>query len=317
MVFTPNKNLEQPARGSNVGVWDTPVNSNTGIIDNSFGGVATIPLVNTPVTLSAAQYQCVFLNFTGAISANIPITLPAVGSYYTVQNLTSNTSAFGLTMLTTAAGGQTIGIPPGEPIEIFTDGTNVKYRNLGRIGTYWDYAGSSVPAWVSACTVPPYLNCNGAAFSSATYPILATILGGTTLPDSQGRLRATLNQGTARITSGSSTGGVDGNTILSAGGAQTITLSSQNLPPVPIAQTAHSHDVNVTTSGANTSQFSGTIFANAGANVGRTIDAPNTTMRSTTIGDTTITITAGNASPTNYSNLPPLYIGGLTLNRAA
>ena len=300
MVFTPNKNLEQPARGSNVGVWDTPVNANTGIIDNSFGGLATIPLVNTPVTLSAAQYQCVFLSFTGAISANIPITLPAVGSFYTVQNLTSNTSAFGLTMLTTAAGGQTIGIPPGEPVEIFTDGTNVKYRNLGRIGTYWDYAGSSVPAWVSACTVPPFLNCNGAAFSSATYPILATIYGGVTLPDLRGKYRATLNQGTGRLTS---SGGVDGNTNLAVGGAQTVVLSTINLPNTtfPVTDPGHSH---------TTQAFP--FLANIGG--GFVSQYPN---GSTNTGVATTGISVGSGgSGVPVALLPPTTVAGITMVRS-
>lgn len=298
---TVNKFLNQPLRGSDVGVWDTPVNANMGIIDNSFGGTATIPLVNTPVTLSPSQYQCVFLVFTGAISANVPITLPAVGSYYTIQNLTSNTSTFGITMLTTAAGGQTIGIPPGEPCEIFTDGTNVKYRNLGRVGTYWDYAGSSVPAWISACTVPPFLNCDGTAFSSATYPILATILGGTTLPDSKGRFRATLNQGSARITSGSSTGGIDGDTLLAVGGSQTTTLSSQNIPPVPYVDPGHVHTYDKPIAG---------VAGPVGGTLGGFTPGTNT-------GSATVGITIGSTSPTNFPNLPPAYVGGITMIRAA
>ncbi len=302
MVFTPNKNLEQPARGSNVGVWDTPVNANTSIIDNSFGGVATIPLVNTPVTLSAAQYQCVFLNFTGAISANIAITLPAVGSFYTIQNLTSNTSAFGITMLTTAAGGQTIGIPPGEPCEIFTDGTNVKYRNLGRVGTYWDYAGSSVPAWVSVCTVPPYLNCDGTAFSSATFPILATILGGTTLPDSKGRLRLTLDQSATRVSS--SVSGVAGNTLLAGGGDQ---QTQQHSHTATVTDPGHTHTHNVSTvlvSGA------GSFFAASGASASPGSMVINSALTGITVANSTY---GGGGS----QNMPPVYVGGLTLIRAA
>lgn len=307
MAYTANKNLEQVARGANVGTWDTPTNANWGIVDQSFGGVATVALTNSPVTLSPTQYQCAFITLTGAISANIAITLPAVGSFYTVQNLTTNTSAFYVTMTTTAAGGETIGLPPGEPTEIFTDGTNVKFRALGRVGTYWDYAGSSVPSWVSACTLPPYLNCDGTSFSSATYPVLAAIFGGTTLPDARGRYRATLNQTTNRITSSA---GVDGNTARAAGGNMSAgaTLSASMIPAMSAANGyitdpghAHSYSVfvgnNQSASGGN--QYNGN---NSGA----------------TTGTATTGITVGSASPAGLNlQLPPTYIGGITMIRAA
>jgi hypothetical protein len=304
-MTTANKFLEQPARGSNVGVWDTPVNGNTGIIDNSFGGVATIALGGSPVVLSSAQYQCVFLVFNGALSANVAVTFPAVGSFYTIQNLCTASSAFIVTAKTTAGGSQQIGLPFGEACDVFTDGSNVKYRDIGRVGTYWDYAGSSVPSWVTACTVPPYLNCDGTSFSSATYPQLATILGGTTLPDLRGRYRAYLNQGTGRITSG--TGGIDGNTILASGGVQGVTLSSQNIPPVPINDPGHTHSL---TNGTNILAFSAGVGPE-GINPGINAPIVNITVNSNTTG-----ISAGNNSPTAVATLPPSAIGGLSLIRA-
>lgn len=302
---TPNKQLYQPARGADVGTWDTPVNANWGVIDNSFGGVSTIQLSNASVTLSQAQYQNAFLVFTstvaGGLAANVTITMPNIGSFYTVQNLTTNTSAFNVTLATTVLGGQQIALPWGEAVEIFTDGTNVKFVGLGRVGEYWDYAGSSVPSWVTACTVPPYLNCDGTAFSSATYPVLATILGGTTLPDSRGSYRATLNQGTARITSGTSTGGVDGNTLLSRGGSQTVTLSSRNMPPIPLTDPGHQHDLTES-------------ITNLAAGSGAGLQYQSSIGRKTAIATTGIT--GGSTSPTNFSVLPPTYVGGITMVRA-
>src|SRR5262245_55572367 len=115
MVATPNKGLEQPARGSLVGVWDTPVNSNMDIVDASLGGVAAIALTNSPVILSSAQYRNLYITFTGALSATCAITFPNVGSNYTIQNLTSNTSAFQVTLQTTVGGSQQIACPWGEP----------------------------------------------------------------------------------------------------------------------------------------------------------------------------------------------------------
>lgn len=43
-----------------------------------------------------------------------------------------------------------------------------------------------VVAWPNAVAPANWLECNGAAFSGGTYPALATILGGTTLPDLRG-----------------------------------------------------------------------------------------------------------------------------------
>lgn len=298
-MVTANKFLEQPARGSNVGVWDTPVNANTGIIDNSFGGMATIALTNSPVILSSAQYQCVFITFTGALSGTCPITLPAVGSFYTVQNLTSNTSAFQVTLGTSLAGTQVIGCPWGEPFDIMTDNVgNVKFRNLGRVGTYADFAGSAVPAWVSACTVPPYLNCTGAVFSSATYPVLATLLGGTTLPDSRGRYRAAMDQGTSRLVSVGGFG-IDGNTLLAGGGSPT--LAQANLPNVsfPVTDPGHSHT------------FAGSTAIGATGGAQSVYFPGGTTVTSTTV--TNITVNSGGSGALVY---PPGFAGGITMIRA-
>jgi hypothetical protein len=289
------------------------MNLNTTIIDNSFGGVASIALGGSPVVLSSGQYQCVFITFTGTLTSNVAVTFPAVGSFYMVQNTCAASSAFVVTALTTAGGSQQIGLPFGEACDIFTDGSNVKFRNLGRVGTYWDYAGSSIPAWVSACTVPPYLNCDGTAFSSGTYPILATILGGTTLPDSRGRYRAALNQTTGRITSG--TGGIDGNTALASGGTQAATLSSQNLPNInfPVTDPQHSHTPDTRTGPGTfvvitSSVTGGTFPPGAGFNFSA---AFGTTANSAT----GITVNSG-GSGTGVQTLPPSYIGGLTLIRA-
>lgn len=242
-TFTPNKVFEKPARGELIGVWDAPWNNNVSIIDNSLGGVVTLGLTNSPVTLSSGQYQCVFLRFTGAITANIPITLPPVGSFYTIINETTNSSAFYLTAQTTAAGGAVVGIPPGAMTDIMTDGTHTRFRGLPPVGSYWDYAGSSTPGWVSACTIPPWLYCNGTTFSSATYPALTAFMGGTTLPDFRGRGAVAINDGTSRFLS--STSGVDGNTLFAAGGNQSVTISSLHLPNIsfPVTDPGHVHTI--------------------------------------------------------------------------
>ncbi len=228
-TFTPNIQLEEPARGDQVGVWDTPINNNETLTDLVVGGITTISLNNSPIVLAAAQFQSKGITFNSTLTGSVTITFPSsFKKSYEIQNLCTGSSAFVITLATTAAGGQAICCPPGEIIDCVNDGTNIKFKNLGRIGSLMDWVGSSVPAWVSGCTVAPYLNCDGTAFSSATFPQLAMFLGGTTLPDRRGNVRYTLNQGTGRLTK--ALGGLDGNTNLSLKTTQ-VTLGTSNLPP--------------------------------------------------------------------------------------
>src|SRR5882757_1369630 len=210
-TFTPNIQLEEPARGDQVGVWDTPVNGNMTEIDLVVSAINTISLNNSPVVLAAAQFQSKGITFNSTLTGSCAITFPtSFKKSYEIFNTCTGSSAFVITLGTTAAGGQQIACPPGEIVDVVNDGTNIKFKNLGRVGSYWDYAGSSVPAWVSGCTVPPYLDCNASTFSAATYPSLAVILGSTTLPDFRGRAPLYLNEGTGRLTTAGA--GIDGNT---------------------------------------------------------------------------------------------------------
>jgi microcystin-dependent protein len=296
VTFTTNKALTLPANSSFVGTWDVPVNGNMSILDAALGGFTTLTLNNGVTVLSTAQSQNVFLTLQSTLTGSCIIEFPVgVSGFYTVQNLCTGSSQF-IVQLTVGAGvGQTIACPPYEPFDILVDGTNVKFRNFGRIGTYWEYAGSSVPAWVTGCSINPYLNCDGTTFSSATYPALANLIG-TTLPDSRGRTRFNLSQGTGRITS---TGGIDGTTLFAAGGSQSVALTSQNMPPVPITDPGHSHTLNQSglQGGPNTAATGG------GAGTGFT-------------GTAVTNITAGSSSPTPAPVLPPGYVGGITLVRA-
>lgn len=306
-TFTTSKSLEQVPRSADVGTWDTPTNSNWAIVDAALGQIVTIGLNNSNVVLNSAQFQCASIVFNSTLTGSVAITFPtSFTGFYSVENVCTGSSAFTITLQTTVAGGQAILCPPISDFEIRNDGTNIKFVGLGQIGTYWDYAGSSVPAWVSGCTVPPYLNCDGTAFSSATYPALANILGGTTLPDSRGRFRAALNQGQGRITSGSSTGGVDGNTILASGGVQTILLSSQNIPSAALTDPGHVHP----------GPAGGTFFTSPGGSNVAIGSAATFTANSSVTGSATTGITIGSTSPTNFSNIPPAYIGGIVMIRS-
>lgn len=301
-MATPNKFLEQPARGSNVGVWDTPVNNNTGIIDNAFGGVANVSIAAGSVVLSSVQYQCVFINLTGALTGSVNVTFPAVGSFYTLLNQTTGSSLGTITLKTTAAGSQLICAPPGESCDIFTDGPNVRFRDLGRIGTYWDFAGSSVPAWVSGCTIPPYLACVGGTFSSAVYPVLASMIG-TTLPDTRGRFRLALDAGTNRVSSAAS--GVAGNTLFGTGGDQNAQAHAHTAS-ASVTDPTHTHTLSPATT-----MISGGVIPGGGGSftqAGQTVNAAATGI--------TVGVTVNSNLSGGSQNMPPTYVGGITLIRA-
>lgn len=308
-TYTPNVNFEEPARGDQVGTWDTPVNNNMTLNDLIVGANTTITGAGGSVVLAAAQFQCRQITFNSTLLASITVTFPSTFKKdYIIRHTCTGSSAFIITLQTTVAGGQVVACRPGNAFQVYNDGTNLTFVNLGtEVGGYWDYAGSSVPNWVSGCTVPPYLNCTGGTFSATTYPQLAIILGSTTLPDFAGRIPGYLNQGTGRITS--SQGGVDGNTLFATGGSQQTTILSSNLPnSIPYKDVGHVH-------GGGTFNI-GVGFA------GGAVGPPSgfgsgTNTSSATIGITINPSTAAAGTDQPFTNLPPMIVGGLRLIRAA
>jgi microcystin-dependent protein len=299
-MFTPNIQLEEPARGDYVGTWDTPVNNNMTLVDLVVGGNTTISGAAGSVVLSGAQFQAAMITINSTLLSNIAITFPtSFIKSYKIRNVCTGSSAFFITLGTTAAATQLICPPPGEIIDVVSDGVSLHYTSLPHVGTYWDYVGGSVPTWVSGCTIPPWLAATGATFASSTFPQLAAILGSTTLPDSRGRSRFALDGGTGRISSAAT--GFSGSSVGASGGSQATTLSSQNVPPVPITDPGHNHTALQPTQSRNDGTSTLSLFAFA-------------TSQNTSTAVTGIS--AGNAVPTAFTNLPPAYVGGIVMIRA-
>jgi microcystin-dependent protein len=302
---TSNIGLAIPTRGTDIGAWDTPVNNNASVLDLCLGGTMIIGLNNSNVVLSAAQYQCKTIVFNSTLTGSVTITFPtSFTKSYEILNGCTGSSAFTVTLQTTATGGTAICAPPNEYVDVINDATNnMRFKNFGRIGSYWDHAGSSVPAWVSGCTVPPYLNCDGSGFSAATYPVLATYIGGTTLPDLRGRVRAYLNQGTGRM----GAGGVNGNVLFASGAADTWTITTSNVPALAFAGTAQNWNTN------SLRVVSNLTFS--GVQPGGTDMA----LTDTSVANVTVTPagTVNNGSPNSaISTTQPSAIGGITMIRA-
>lgn len=306
---TTNIVLAVPTRGSDVGTWDVPLNGDMTIIDACFGTVTTKALSNVPVSLTVTEVQANLLRFTGTIAGNIAVTIPAIVKSWYVENLCMAAPLY--VTLGNASGGQIVGLPPGEVVQIVSDGTNIKFVNLGRIGTYLDDAGTAVPSWVTACTVPPYLNCDGSTYSAVTYPALFAKIGTTTLPDLRGRSRASLNQGTGRITTAVS--GIDGNTIFSAGGADGITLTAPQIPIITPAGLVSAPTITFTNGSFNLAGSSASGFSPGGGLAPIGLGQINPTITATAPIFTGNAFGGGLAHP----NMGPTQISGITMIRAA
>lgn len=307
---TPNLQLYIPLSGADPGTWDVPMNANYSALDAALGQTATIPVTNASVVLSPAQYACGTIIVTGIQTADLGLIFPAFGRMYNVLNLCSNSTTF-VVFIQHAAPGAFVCAPPGEMVSVATDGTGFRYLGLEpHVGGYWDYAGATVPRWISSCSTPPFLNCDGSAFAPLTYPVLNAVLGGAVLPDLRGRARYTLNQGTARLNA------INGNVIFSAGGANTIAqanLPNYTLPDtlgVNITDPTHFHDYLLPGTVAMDTPVVGDFPINAGAFVGTNTSAKATGITAAKTG----TVTSGGSGTAFIS---PSIVSGITMIRAA
>ncbi len=297
--------------GENPGTWglNPGLNGALQTIDTNLGGVATVALASTsPVTLTPTQYANGTIRFSGTLTANVAVVFPAVQGWWTVENLTTGSFA---TVVGTGLG-QAVGLEQGCIYDILIDGTNVKFRNLPPVGTYLDIIDTAVPLWISICTVPPYLLCNGSSFSAVTYPYLAAKLGGTVTPDLRGRTRFYLDGGAGRITTAGS--GIDGNTRFSTGGAQNVTLVTANLPAYTPSGTLGSFTLTLPTRSITTNTGTVPVATNTANQTSGNQDILSTFGGSIT-GLFTGTAQGGTSTPVN--KMPPAVISGVTLIRAA
>jgi hypothetical protein len=297
-TFTPNIQLEEPARGDQVGTWDTPVNANTTLIDLTIGGIATINLNNSPVILASGQFQCSLITFSSTLTGNVAITFPtSFIKSYKIRNTCTGSSAFIITLGTTAAATKLICPPPGETIEVFSDGTSLTYTSFPHIGSYWDFVGSSVPNWVSGCTVAPWLAATGGTFSATTFPVLAITLGSTTLPDTRGRARFALDGGAGRLSS--AVAGFNPNAVGTGGGDQNIPVHTHG-----VTDPGHPH----------TASF--VMGVNPGTGDFAARGVINSVSENVTVNSNMTGLTVNSAGTGTAANVPPAYIGGITMIRA-
>jgi len=128
MSNTTNKNIEKPAYNSYIDSWNTPVNANSDIIDAALGATTSLNATGGSATLTAAQYQSLFLSITGAIAAPVTYTIPSgVGGQWIVYNGTTDSSGgpHAIT-IASAGGGSSTTAARGYRVIIISDGTNIR-----------------------------------------------------------------------------------------------------------------------------------------------------------------------------------------------
>ena len=135
-TYTPNINLDLPSNGSYQNDWNVPVNNNFSIIDSALGsqiGISVTGVASGSYALTAAQYQCFNLTFTGVLTGNLVFYVPAnVSRFFGVANYTTGnfTLGFGGGTLTSA-----LGLIQGYRSFILTDGAGVNYVDTAQAAT--------------------------------------------------------------------------------------------------------------------------------------------------------------------------------------
>lgn len=305
-MATTNRGYATPATGTEIDTWGDVLNTNFGLIDSNLGNVLSLAATSGgAVTLNATQAANGTIIVTGSIASNYTITFPAVQGWWKVVNLTTGAGAV---ILTASGSASVLGIPPGMSSDILVDGTNLIDANPRHyIGEYVRFASTAVPSWITSSTVPPYLYCGGSTFSAVTYPYLNTLLGTTTLPDLKGRSPASLNDGTGRITTAVS--GIDGNTRFSAGGSQSITLDTTQIPAHShgVVDPGHTHTTNPSSANVIGSGAGGFYFGSGG-------NAANVFSINSALTGITISNTGGGLA---HINMHPVCIDGIVMIRAA
>ena len=129
--------LELQFTGENINLWGDKVNAVVSHVDYAIAGFLTKALTTSPYALTTAnagddEARAAMLKFTGA--GAFTVTLPPVSKAYLIWN-----ACTGAVTLTTGAGA-TVSVDPGDIVQVFCDGANVKTPG---------YSGSSIKDYVA------------------------------------------------------------------------------------------------------------------------------------------------------------------------
>jgi microcystin-dependent protein len=327
---TVNVGLAVPVRGSDVGTWDVPLNADFTAIDSYFGGIQTISASNTPIVLTSpagltptpsagpTQSQNAVLRITGTLTGAVQVTLPLPG-FMIVENLT--TGAFVLSFRAIGVG-EVIAIPQGGLMHIYNDGTNVRFvKGLAEFPGKLDFMGgvSAVPAWISSCTVAPFLIADGSVYNFSTYPALAALylgnFGGNgittfAVPDLRGRVPLAYDGTGTRITAAGC--GLNGQTLGAALDLQAETLTLSQLP----AGISVTGNITVLVGGSNVVPIAAGLVNNGISNAGGALNVPGSGVNgfsSQSSFSASNSMISNNTSGLSHPNVQPSQVAGIWL----
>lgn len=309
-----------PNTGDLVGTWSTgALNPNFEAIDGYQAGVAAIS-ASGAITLTSpsgftatpsagpTQSQNALIRLSGALTGNVTVTFPLPG-YYIIENLCTNNNSYYVQLLSSGAG-NAIGAVPGKKCHVFNDGTNMDYVNMPDPGTAYDLHGATtLPLWMTACTMAPYLIKDGSQYTTTSYPALFALLGyqfggsgsNFNVPDERARMRLAYDpNGTGRVNST-----VNASTMGSAGGAQALNAASQ-IPAVTPTFSGTTHTWN-----SNQGNILQSINAQVSGGSSASYAASGSGNISVTVTPSGTISTIGSSSPTQA--LPPTIVSFLPL----
>lgn len=247
-AFTPNKNYNNQATGTNTATWGIVLNSNFTAIDNNLGGTLNISVAgSSDVALTTSQAAFLMHKLTGALTGNINYIFPA-GGVYQINNATSGAFTVNVKM----AGGTGVIIPQGSIRTVFIDASNLTAQ-------VDSIAGSSLPA-------ADILVGNASNIAS---PVA---LSGDCGLSNAGAITCTKTNGSAFAAAATTAIGTSGATIPLLNGANTwsannafitqaITDNSTNAATTAFVQSAMAPSIQVFTSSGTYTPTAGTIDA--------------------------------------------------------
>jgi hypothetical protein len=129
-TYTSNIRLELQADGENPNNWGAILNQNViDLIDEAITSYTTVALTGANVTLTAIngstdQSRSPFLEFTGGLTEDVNVIIPAVPKSYYINNKATQVSA-GTDITVKTASGDGVNIPVGSRIAVICDGVSV------------------------------------------------------------------------------------------------------------------------------------------------------------------------------------------------
>jgi hypothetical protein len=197
-TYTSNKALIKPSNNSYIGNWNVPVNNDWDIIDTAFGGIYTLPLTSSNVTLTQANVQSVCILLTGTLSANVTVSFPAlVAGFYIVRNTTTGSYTVTLNSAYSVSSASVVA-KQGVNTFIWSDGQNIYFADSSQLVSG---AGISIAGNTIGLTTPVAVVNGGTGNTSYTDGQL--LIGNSS---TGGLTKATLTAGTnISITNGNGT----------------------------------------------------------------------------------------------------------------